>query len=130
MIYIGDDKIQIRKMHHLIETNIAARTGPKDVIEYMVRVSCDRLDEWRFGMFSLKCQNETAKITLQNTIATTRRVKTIARNLVGFRSIAMQFKVAEQQNDAHSVRTLKRVVEHPLVIKGLICSVRTSRTRS
>ena len=47
-----------------------------------------------------------------------------------FRSIAKQFKVAEQQNDAHSVRKLKRVVEHPLVIKGLICSVRTSRTRS
>ncbi len=35
-------------------------------------------------MFSLKCQNETAKITLQNTIATTRRVKTIARNTLRY----------------------------------------------
>ena len=44
-------------------TNIAAMRGPKDVVEYMVRVSCDRLDEWRFGVCSLKWQNETAEIT-------------------------------------------------------------------
>ena len=158
-------------------------------------------------MFSFKCQNETAKITLQNTIVTTRRVKTIARNtlrysqdnlghcesfikemgkrihvfisntwradyqcdrdryatwtitryainaeeqksvfklmnkdyhsqiakyseLSWFRSIAKQLKVAEQQNDAHSVRKLKRGVEHPLVIKGLICSVRTGQEQA
>ena len=61
-------------------TNIAAMTGPKDVVEYMVRVSCDRLDEWRFGVCSLKWQNETAEITLQNIAVTTRRVKTILRN--------------------------------------------------
>ena len=42
-------------------------------------VSCDRLDEWRFGVCSLKCQNETAEIALQNTVDRTRRVKTILR---------------------------------------------------
>ena len=61
-------------------TNIAAVTEPKDVIEHMVRVSCDRLDEWRFGVRSLECQNETAEITLPNTVDRTRRVKTIPRN--------------------------------------------------
>ena len=53
-------------------TDIAAVTKPKDV-------SCDRLDEWRFGVCSLKCQNETAEIALQNTVDRTRRVKTILR---------------------------------------------------
>ena len=60
-------------------TDIAAVTEPNDVTEYMVRVSCDRSDEWRFGVCCLKCQNETAEITLQNTVDTTRRVKTIPR---------------------------------------------------
>ena len=33
---------------------VAALEGPKDVTEYTVRVRCDRLDEWRSGVCSLK----------------------------------------------------------------------------
>ena len=61
-------------------TDMAAVTQPKDVTEYKVRVSCDRLDVWRFGVCSLKGQNETAAITLHDTDDTTRRAKTIPRN--------------------------------------------------
>ena len=57
-----------------------AMTGPNDTTVCTVRVVCDRLDEWRSGVCSLKCQNETAEITLLNTVDTTRRVKTIPRN--------------------------------------------------
>ena len=56
--------------------SVAALAGPTDVTEFMVRVVCDRLDTWRFGVCSLKCQNETAEITLQNAVDRTRRVKT------------------------------------------------------
>ena len=55
MTYIGDDKILIWRTHHLIKPLFAAVTEPKDVIEHMVRVSCDRLDEWRFDVRSLEC---------------------------------------------------------------------------
>ena len=61
-------------------TDIAAMTGPKEVTEDRVRVSDDRLDEWRLGACSLKCQNETTERTLQNTVDQTRRLKTIPRN--------------------------------------------------
>ena len=46
-------------------------TGPNEVIVCTGRVGCDRLDEWRSGACSLKCQNETAEITLLNTVDTT-----------------------------------------------------------
>ena len=59
---------------------VPALEGPKDVTGHMVRVGCDRLDEWRSGVCSLKGQNETAEITLLNTVDTSRRVKTILRN--------------------------------------------------
>ena len=55
-------------------------TGPNEVTEYKVRVGCDRLDEWRIGVCSLRCQDETAEIALQNTVDRTRRVKTVLRN--------------------------------------------------
>ena len=56
---------------------VAALEDPQDVTEYTVRVGCDRLDEWRSGVCSLKGQNETAEITLLNTVDTSRPVKTI-----------------------------------------------------
>ena len=59
---------------------VAAWEGPKDITEDTVRVVCDRLDEWRSGVCSLKGQNETAKIILLSTVDTSRRVKTIPRN--------------------------------------------------
>ena len=52
-------------------TEMAAVTEPKDVTEYMVRVSC---------MQSQGSKKETAASTLQNTDDTTRRAKTIPRN--------------------------------------------------
>ena len=58
----------------------AALEGPKDVTEYTVRVGCDRLDEWRPGVCSLKGHYVTAEITLLNTVDTSRRVKTILQN--------------------------------------------------
>ena len=67
---------------------VAALEDPKDVTEYVVRVGCDRLDEWRFGVCSLKCQNETAEITLQNTVDQTRRVKTIPRNTPRYSNVS------------------------------------------
>ena len=60
--------------------SVATLTGPKDVTEYMVRFVCDRLETWRIGVSSLKCQNETAEITLQNAVVRTRQVKTMLRN--------------------------------------------------
>ena len=57
-----------------------AMTGPKEITEHTVRVRCERLDEWRSGVCCLKCQNETAEITLLNTVDTTRQVKKIPRN--------------------------------------------------
>ena len=59
---------------------MTAVTEPKDVTEFLVRVSCDRMDGLRFGVFRLKFQNETAAITLHDTVDTTRRAKTILRN--------------------------------------------------
>ena len=56
-------------------SDMAAVTDPKDATGYMVQVSCDR-----FGVCSLKGQNETAAITLHDTDDTTRRAKTIPRN--------------------------------------------------
>ena len=61
-------------------TDVAAVTEPKEVTLYTVRVGCERLEMWRFGVRSLKCQNETADITSLNTVDRTRRVKTIPRN--------------------------------------------------
>ena len=58
---------------------MTAVTEPKDVTEYMVRVSCDRLDVWRFGVCSLNGQNGTP-ITLHDTDDTTKRAKTIPRD--------------------------------------------------
>ena len=58
------DKVLVNHNH----ASVAAMRGPQDVTEYMVRVGCDRLETWRFGVRSLKCQNETAEITLQNTV--------------------------------------------------------------
>ena len=51
----------------------------KDATEYMVRVVCDRFETWGFEVCSLKCQNETAEITMQNAVDRTRRVETILR---------------------------------------------------
>ena len=59
-----------------------AVTAPKEVTEYMAQVGCDRLEEWRLGVCSLECQNETAEITLQSTVDQTRRVKTTPHNKV------------------------------------------------
>ena len=88
MIRIGDDRIRSWRMRHLYHADntagdamankrlrfkvlvnhtsgsVASLKGPKDVTEYMVRFVCDRLETWRFGERSLKCQNETAEITL------------------------------------------------------------------
>ena len=61
-------------------TDMAAVTEPKDTTEYMARVSCGKLDEWRYGVCSLMFQNETAATTLHDTDDTTRRAKTIPRN--------------------------------------------------
>ena len=51
---------------------VAALEDPKDVAEHTVRVGCDRLNEWRSGVCSLKGPNETAEITLLNTVDTSR----------------------------------------------------------
>ena len=59
---------------------MTAVTEPKDVTEYLVRASCDRLDGLRFDVCRLKFQNETAAIALHDTVDTTRRAKTIPRN--------------------------------------------------
>ena len=104
MIRISDDRIRTCRMRHLYHADITAGDGmankklrfkvlvnhnsgsvatlkrPKDVTEYMVRFVCGRLETWRFGVRSLKCQNETAQITLQNAVVRTRQVKTILRN--------------------------------------------------
>ena len=104
MIRIGDDRIRNWRVRHLNHADITAGDGmanerfkykvlvnhnsgsvvtlkrPKDVTEYMVRLVCDRLETWRFGVRSPKCQNETAEITLQNAVVRTRQVKTILRN--------------------------------------------------
>ena len=101
MTCIGDDRIQIWRTHHLIEPIMPLRpawkkvlvnhnngavavTGSKEVTEYTVRVGFDRLDEWRFGVCSLKYQNETAETTLMNTVDRTRRVRTTPRNTRGY----------------------------------------------
>ena len=108
MIRIGDDRIRSWRVSHLYHADIAAGDGmankrlrfnvlvnhnsgsvatlkgPKDVTEYMVRFVCDRLETWRFGVRSLKCQNETAEITLQSAVVRTRQVKTILRNTPGY----------------------------------------------
>ena len=62
------------------DTSVAAMAGPKGVAEKMVRVVCDRVGTWRFGVCSLKCQNGTAEITSQNATDRTRRVETTLRN--------------------------------------------------
>ena len=60
--------------------SVTAMTGPNEVTVYTVRVRHERIERWRIGVFSLKCENETAEITLLNTVDRTRRVKTITRN--------------------------------------------------
>ena len=42
------------------DRSVAAMTGRKDVTVNTVRFVCDRLETWRFGVYSLKCQNGTA----------------------------------------------------------------------
>ena len=59
----GRDKVLVNHDHG----SVTAMTGPNEVTVYTVRVGCDRLDEWRSGVCSLKGQNETAEITLLNT---------------------------------------------------------------
>ena len=61
-----------------------AVTGPKEVTEHTVRVGHDRLDERRFGVCSLKCQNEPGESTLQNAVDQTRRVKAILRSILRY----------------------------------------------
>ena len=48
----GMDKVLVNHKHE----SVAAMTGPNEVAEYMVRIVCDWLDEWRYGVCSLKCQ--------------------------------------------------------------------------
>ena len=55
-------------------------TGPNEVTVYTVRVGCERFEMLRFGVCSLKCQNETARITLLSTVDAPRPVLTIPRN--------------------------------------------------
>ena len=59
---------------------VAAVTGQNEFTVCTVQVGCQRFEMWRFCVCSLKCQNETAEITLLNTVDRTRRVKTIPRN--------------------------------------------------
>ena len=104
MTRIGDDRLRSWSMRHLYQADVTAGDGmankrlrvkvlvnhnsgsvatlkgPKDVTEYMIRFVCDRLETWRFGVRGLKCQNETAEITLKNAVVRTRQVKTILRN--------------------------------------------------
>ena len=49
-----------------------AVTGPIKVTEHTVRVCRDGLDEWRFGVCRIECQNERGESTLQNTVDQTR----------------------------------------------------------
>ena len=62
------------------DASVAAMAGPNDVGEKTVRVVCDRLKTWTFGVCTRRCQIETAQITLPNTTDKTTRVKTILRN--------------------------------------------------
>ena len=60
--------------------SVTAVTEPKDVTEYMVRVSGSRFETWELEVFSLTCQNEPGESTLQNNVDQARLVKTIPRN--------------------------------------------------
>ena len=99
---------------------VAALEGPKDVTEYSVRVGCDRLDEWRSVVCSLKGQNETAEITLLNIVDTSSHGE-VAKfaELSWFQRAAKQSKLAEQWEDARWVGKLKRADEHLFVIRSL-----------
>ena len=93
------------------DTSVAAMAGPKDVAEKMVRVVCDRVGTWRFGVCSLKCQNGTAEITSQNATDRTRRVETTLRNTSryshnSFGSLGSDVKQAEKQIRATILHTL------------------------
>ena len=55
----GMDKVLVN--HH---KGSVAVTGPKEVTVHTVRVGCERFEMWKFGVCSLRCQNETAEITL------------------------------------------------------------------
>ena len=129
MSCIGDERIQICRTRHLIEPTLLLRpewtkvlvnhnkgsvamTGPNGVTVYTVRIACDRLDDWRSGVCSLKCQNETAEITLLNTFDTTRRVKTIPPNTTryshdNFGHCESSIKEVEQQIRAVIFHTLR-----------------------
>ena len=107
---------------------VAALEGPKDVTEYSVRVGCDRLDEWRSVVCSLKGQNETAEITLLNIVDTSSHGE-VAKfaELSWFHRTAKQSKLAEQWEDARWVGKLKRADEHLFVIRSLTRSLGAGR---
>ena len=65
-----DIAAEARKDKVLVNHNkgAVAVTRPKEVTEYIVRVGCEKFEMWRFGVCSLNCQNETAEITLVNTV--------------------------------------------------------------
>ena len=71
----GMDKVLVNHNNGAV-----AVTRPNEVTEHMVRIGCERFEMWILGVCSLKCQNETAEITLLNTVDQTRRVKTIPRD--------------------------------------------------
>ena len=75
-----NSRLRVKVLMNRNDRSVAAMAGPKDVTENTVRVVRDRLETWRFGVCSLKCQSGTAEITLQNAVDRTRRVETILRN--------------------------------------------------
>ena len=50
------------------DRSVAAMAGPNQVTENTVRVVCDGLETWRFGVCSLKCQNGQQRSHPQNAI--------------------------------------------------------------
>ena len=77
-------------------TDVAAVTEPKEVTLCTVRFGCERFEMWRFGVRSLKCQNETADITSLNTVDWTRRNKTIPRNKTTYSHDSLKVKTIKQ----------------------------------
>ena len=108
---MANSRLRFKVLMNQEDRSVAAMAGPKDVTEHTVRVVCDKLETWRFGVCSLKCQNETAEITSQNDIFKTRRVETILRSTSRYSHNSLghwesDVKQAEKQIRATILHTL------------------------
>ena len=99
-------------------TDIATMTGPNEVTEYKVRVDGDRLDEWRYGRCSLKCQTGATERILQNTVDHTKVFalrfgsKGIIHQTRGETDTCIQFLHVEGRHKCDSDRRAAWTVTH------------------